>query len=947
MKFATGSLEEQATKNGSLVISFFVHGQGTELQKSKLGIMRSILHQLFSGLPETIQESELLSRFKWRKGNMSHWAWEAGELEDFFERTISQACHIRPIIILLDALDELAEHLAVDIINRLRALVMGKDSGLYLRICFSCRHWPMLSLDDNPSICVEKENTRDIHHVVREKLIGLVASEQESVIARKADGVFQWAVLASKKAQILSQKPLTVTFIKNKVEELPEDLHVLYSGILEGCPQATIRLFQWVCFAKRPMSIWELRQALAVTISEPCEWSKQYESSFEKSFGYCNTVESTESMIKDLSRGLAEVREISIIPYDTSEPATVNLIHQSVKDYLINGGLVGLDQSLLFNVALGSNSLLAKTCLRFLEVRGFQDMVNKSSDPFPILETQSTPFLRYAIQAWAFHVSEVEKYGTAPEEILEHFSNVFLEVSLHRTGTEIIYHDLQTQHLPVHQSEVTSYRSWTTGMHLLISKRLYLTLELAIRRGHDTSIPDTLGSPFLHAVRKMDCRSTELLIDSSSTVINSAECNRKDNFGRSLLSHAAEYGFEQAVCAIAALPDADCNTRDFDGRTPLMHAVIVGWLKIIRALLKAPSIDLNAKDDEGYTALLYAMKLEHFQSRRGRHAHSKTNFRPSIGVDVRTPKIGHTHIVRELLNSPGIDPNVPDKAGRTPLWFAACNGSLEIAQQLLERQDVDLLSKDIEGHTTLSIAARNMASRVYQLIVCSLTYRQQPGDPHSYTPFWHTVAFGEVDIAKSKIEAGHPNVNEKDKYGRTPLHIAVSLGRKEMVSMLLEIGRVNISAKDDFGHTALSTAVIIDSFHVVRLLLRHGCPEVNTQDFYGRTPLSYASSIDVAKELLETGSTEPELRDFEARTLLSHHVEKGHIEIARLFMVRLDCDLDSQDVHGRTSKDYASSYEMQVIFKYKQKYKDVLELRRQRREREQTSQNSAAPTLGI
>ena len=54
-----------------------------------------------------------------------------------------------------------------------------------------------------------------------------------------------------------------------------------------------------------------------------------------------------------------------------------------------------------------------------------------------------------------------------------------------------------------------------------------------------------------------------------------------------------------------------------------------------------------------------------------------------------------------LLERTDIDPDLPDKVGRTPLSYAACSKSVDIVKTLLRRGDVNPDSLDIYGRTPL------------------------------------------------------------------------------------------------------------------------------------------------------------------------------------------------------------------------------------------------------
>ncbi|KAL1632717.1 hypothetical protein SLS56_003414 [Neofusicoccum ribis] len=190
-----------------------------------------------------------------------------------------------------------------------------KRSG-QVKICFSSRHYPILGLDTLPIICVDERNDRDIRHVIKEKLMEVEPKEKsqqiEKEIILKAQGGFQWAVLVAAIAIEESVNGLKTEGIKEKIKNTPGALDELYIGILRGVPEAgkqqTIKLFQWILFAERPLSAQELREALAtnegMTCTTICELRKHED--------WATSSEEFERRVKYLSRGLVEfqTREI-------------------------------------------------------------------------------------------------------------------------------------------------------------------------------------------------------------------------------------------------------------------------------------------------------------------------------------------------------------------------------------------------------------------------------------------------------------------------------------------------------------------------------------------------------------------------------------------------------------------------------------------------------------
>jgi hypothetical protein len=171
MAFIYKACQENSLSRQSLSLDFFFHGRGTALQKTPIGMFRSLLHQLYAKVP--LVRSSVRAAFKEKRGfgeAGTGWEWQRKELEDHFSNAVIRAAKSRAITIFVDALDEAgsdtASELAVyfhDLNDRLAA---GKGAA---RICISCRHYPIVAANTSLDIRVEDENHNDIAKYVKHK----------------------------------------------------------------------------------------------------------------------------------------------------------------------------------------------------------------------------------------------------------------------------------------------------------------------------------------------------------------------------------------------------------------------------------------------------------------------------------------------------------------------------------------------------------------------------------------------------------------------------------------------------------------------------------------------------------------------------------------------------------------------------------------------------------
>ncbi|KAK2471435.1 hypothetical protein H9L39_17666 [Fusarium oxysporum f. sp. albedinis] len=123
----------------ALVLSFFFHGRGAELQRTPLGFFRSLLHQLLRHVPDALPD--LVTAFQQRCKNMGEpdkkWQWHLREIQSFFKSSLPKVLKDHSIWLFVDALDECGEENAIDLVEQFKSLLRElpfTDSKIH--ICF-------------------------------------------------------------------------------------------------------------------------------------------------------------------------------------------------------------------------------------------------------------------------------------------------------------------------------------------------------------------------------------------------------------------------------------------------------------------------------------------------------------------------------------------------------------------------------------------------------------------------------------------------------------------------------------------------------------------------------------------------------------------------------------------------------------------------------------------
>ncbi|KAK4160239.1 hypothetical protein QBC43DRAFT_114552 [Cladorrhinum sp. PSN259] len=328
----------QGVASSIKTIRFFFHGRGTTLQKSPLGLFRALAHQI--GVTRGAYIMHLAKIFQWRSNTFKSWSWRPKELEDLLISSIIPAIlEDMPVRLFIDVLDECGDIAARQLFRTFTILQQRCSSSRFgLSICFSCRHYPIVAPDVCEDICLEHENEKDISLYIARELQGPIPCPQElemlqSTIEKKSQRVFQWVVLVVRRVMWLFQEGHTLSQILTHINQIPEELHSLYDAILDDVikhrPDLSLKLLQWICFGLKAFNVSEFRCAMNVdaTLEMSGKSFKQW-GEFEY---HIDTDQQMAKKVRFLSGGLAEITKSGI-----------QLIHQSVQDFLFSKGLASL-----------------------------------------------------------------------------------------------------------------------------------------------------------------------------------------------------------------------------------------------------------------------------------------------------------------------------------------------------------------------------------------------------------------------------------------------------------------------------------------------------------------------------------------------------------------------------------------------------------------------------
>ncbi|AXK60194.1 ankyrin repeat domain-containing protein [Candidatus Chromulinivorax destructor] len=186
-------------------------------------------------------------------------------------------------------------------------------------------------------------------------------------------------------------------------------------------------------------------------------------------------------------------------------------------------------------------------------------------------------------------------------------------------------------------------------------------------------------------------------------------------------------------------------------------------------------------------------------------------------------------IARMLIDA-GVNVDIKNRYGQTPLHQAIFYSEIEIVQMLIDA-GARLNLQDENGLTPLHLAVRNNSTKIVAMLIAAganLSIRNKEGK----TPLYSAISHNEKEIAHMLIHAG-AHVNLKNNYGISLLHLAATHNNEEIVKMLLAASAC-INHQNKNGQTPLHLAVSNDNTNIA-LMLIHAGADTYILDKHGKT----------------------------------------------------------------------------------------------------------------
>lgn len=291
-----------------------------------------------------------------------------------------------------------------------------------------------------------------------------------------------------------------------------------------------------------------------------------------------------------------------------------------------------------------------------------------------------------------------------------------------------------------------------------------------------------------------------------------------------------------------------------------IHAVSLFGLSQYVAELCRRGIDVNVKDSKGYTPLTYACKNSHY------------------------------NVVCQLIDN-GASCSITSQFGVTPIHYACASNDPVLVKRLLEGA-ADPFAETVTPNPRKASYERDYSEMCHN--------RRKLGR----SALHHACTQGYIECLKAMLDS-----LKAEKYQSGPLHWASEAGQHEIVELLLTAYHLNPDNPDEDGNTPLCLAANRRSPQTVKTLLKHGA-NVNTTS----TGIDKRSGVSNCVRPKGDVNIVTPLHAWACDSSKRRSSVHDMMETCSI-LIKAGCDVNAQDSEGKTPLFWwANSWDMQTSF---------------------------------
>ncbi|KAG5817572.1 hypothetical protein H9Q74_010505 [Fusarium xylarioides] len=645
----------------------------------------------------------------------------------------------------------------------------------------------------------------------------------------------------------------------NIISTTPPDLDDLYDVILKGATKdkykQMAKLFQWVVYAKRPLSAQELREALSTDKDMPYTTISELRSHGN----WSDCVSQFEMRVRHISRGLVEFQNRDV--YEQYEPGgeewsrEAQFIHQSAADFVAQKFLTTIDEGSPSRPPGGAGHYeISRSFLKYLTLEEILNANGLSREKL----SATFPLMPYGVAFLLHHVRGVEQGAISQTDLITLIQwNQKERLGMLARIWRIM--DPEGTHAP---------RGWpfpeACVLHLVIAFGSASLLDTLLQReSSHLDTEDLKGNNPLQLALREDYQDMALMIlERSRTWQNENDATALEDWPsgtvvpRRYLDHV--------------------NTINVDGETPLSLAVSIKADRVIRGLIDAGSEVKHEKSLMFYAISQEDKELVYQLIKEGSDLNGAVFFTTQC---LNQTEGGHrilNELLKALLEDGGdtmryrgveienvreFDEDEADEGDEEAIFVAIRGGRSEAVSLLLSYGS----SANTEG--LYNVSPIMLAVQGFHYDIATALFRDSPNtiftkDESGMTAFEHVIRTNQVKLALLFVEDGHgvltlhqllyeavqmkqhqfvdgllcrdENViklaSQRWRDDDAPFMIAVHEEDEDMVALLLRTGQIDISVRNGIGFTPFLYAIHRMSLGIVKLLLGTGKIDISQWD---------------------------------------------------------------------------------------------------------------------
>ncbi|XEV04229.1 hypothetical protein FSHL1_009516 [Fusarium sambucinum] len=748
-------------------LAYYFSMCGSELPRTRLGLLRAMLHQLIPQAPEAFDDMKTrFQKIQDALPSKQQVAWSAQELFEDLTKAIAKILKTRSVCVYVDGVDRSEGETAAKLVQDFSKLLeksqpkpSAKEPTIThgLKIIFSSTTFPAKEPFPQSYINVDEKNGPSLRQFLEGQLSTTDLNTRQLVLSKSGPSFISarliihhiklFGPMQSSLVQQPSPTPAPISFL----------LGDYFQNMAQQGNKSLASLLSWVCLTTRPLTLAELRVALSLDMIPELE-SFNYLLQAEPLSRYSSD-ESFQSWIKATSWGLLETVTLS-------GQKVVKVIHDSIAYFFLSKGLAilsyGSQPPESPNSPLQiSHKSLATNLLRYLAVLTKEPKLSNGADKDPTFA-----LLGYAGANWPNHISAAGLVKPDASKILK-----LLQWPSDNVMNVLVKSD--------QENHAVSELQGTLWAHIFAVYGHALLLSVAIKKAGNEALglsDNQKRTPLHHAALHGHLAASKQLLKSGS------KGDARAANGQTALHYAVLQGHQSVLKPLIDNDAGLVSATNHLAQTPLLLAVIRGTSSAVKLLLERRA-DVKALDRFKSSALHHAV---------GTDKSSLLKLLLDSGAEMNLQNAqGHTPLhlaisenrpaIIKVLLERGCRVDIPDMSGRTALHMAAASGNKSCAQELLKRK-VTIDTKDRDGQTALVYAVEGLHVSLVKVLLESKT-DANARNKQGFNVLMLAVRVNQEKITKLLLDAD-PDLDVLSSEGHTVIFYAVYRGKA--VSLLSE-----------------------------------------------------------------------------------------------------------------------------------------------------------------